>query len=223
MLHAPPRTPTFFLKPNYEIYNASAGSGKTFALASRYLATCLGSNEEDFYRRILALTFTNKASEEMKSRILSSLKEFSKKIYAGKKSSSSDLMIIARIESLILDKPISDALKRADSYIDSGADGIMIHSKDKDPKEVLAFAEKFKKNYSKIPLVVVPSSFNIVKESQLIDYGFNIVIYANHMLRASYPAMRKTALDILKYGRSHEIDKSLLSIKEILELIPGTK
>lgn len=151
------------------------------------------------------------------------IKEFSKKVYAGKKSSSSDLMIIARIESLILDKPISDALKRADSYIDSGADGIMIHSKDKNPREVLAFAEKFKKNYSKIPLVVVPSSFNTVKETQLIDCGFNIVIYANHMLRASYPAMKKTALDILKYGRSHEIDKSLLSIKEILELIPGTK
>ncbi len=150
-------------------------------------------------------------------------KEFSKKIHAGKKSSSSNLMIIARIESLILNKPIADALRRADSYIDSGADGIMIHSKDKDPKKVFAFAQKFKKNYPKIPLVAVPSSFNIVKEKQLIDHGFNIVIYANHMLRASYPAMRKTALDILKYGRSHEIDRSLLSIKEILELIPGTK
>ena len=152
-----------------------------------------------------------------------SIKEFSKKISAGKKASTNNLMIIARIESLILNKPISDALKRAESYLEAGADGIMIHSKDKSPGKIFTFAKKFKKEFSNVPLVVVPSSFNTVKEKQLIDHGFNIVIYANHLLRASYPAMRKTALEILKYGRSHESDKSLLSIKEILELIPGTK
>ena len=152
-----------------------------------------------------------------------SIKEFSKKIRAGKKASTDNLMIIARIESLILNKPISDALKRAENYLEAGADGIMIHSKDKDPNKIFTFAKKFKKEFSNTPLVVVPSSFNIVKEKQLIDHGFNIVIYANHLLRASYPAMRKTALEILKYSRSYESDKSLLSIKEILELIPGTK
>ena len=151
------------------------------------------------------------------------VKEFSNKIKVGKRSSSSNLMIIARIESLIMNKPLSDALKRAKSYIDSGADGIMIHSKDKNPKKIFEFANNFRKFDSKTPLIVVPSSFNIVKEKQLINYGFNIVIYANHMLRASYPAMKKTAENILKYGRSYETDKSLLSIKEILELIPGTK
>jgi phosphoenolpyruvate phosphomutase len=162
--------------------------------------------------------FGNKVKQEQED-----IKIFSNKISVGKKSLSSNLMIIARIESLILNKPISDALNRAKSYIDSGADGIMIHSKDKNPKKIFEFANKFRKTHAKIPLVVVPSSFNNVKESQLIDHEFNIVIYANHMLRASYPAMKRTAENILKYGRSFEIDKSLLSIKDILELIPGTK
>lgn len=152
-----------------------------------------------------------------------SVKEFSKKIALGKKATNKDLMLIARVESLILNKPISDALRRACSYIDSGADGIMIHSRAKTPKEIFQFSKKFKKIYPNTPLVAVPSSYNKVKENQLIDNGFNIVIYANHMLRASYPSMRKVALDILKNKRSYESDNSLLSIKDILDLIPGTK
>ena len=99
----------------------------------------------------------------------------------------------------------------------------MIHSKNKDPKEVFKFAKRFKKKYSEIPLVAVPSSYNSVKEKQLENTGFNIVIYANQMLRASYPAMRKVALDILKNGRAQESEKDIMSIKDILELIPGTK
>jgi phosphoenolpyruvate phosphomutase / 2-hydroxyethylphosphonate cytidylyltransferase len=152
-----------------------------------------------------------------------SIKEFSKKIALGKKATNKDLMLIARVESLILNKPISDALRRACSYVDSGADGIMIHSRAKTPKEIFQFSKKFKKIYPNIPLVAVPSSYNKVKENQLIDNGFNIVIYANHMLRASYPSMRKVALEILKNKRSYESDNSLLSIKDILDLIPGTK
>ena len=99
----------------------------------------------------------------------------------------------------------------------------MIHSRAKTPKEIFQFSKKFKKIYPNIPLVAVPSSYNKVKENQLIDNGFNIVIYANHMLRASYPSMRKVALEILKNKRSYESDNSLLSIKDILDLIPGTK
>ena len=152
-----------------------------------------------------------------------SIKAFSKKIKLGKKATRNNIMIISRIESLILNKSVGDALKRADNYVNAGADGVMIHSKDKNPKEVFKFANKFKKEYKNIPLVVVPSSFNQVKESQLIDNGFDVVIYANHMLRASYPAMQNVAKNILKYGRSYESDKFLLSIKKILNLIPGTK
>ena len=125
--------------------------------------------------------------------------------------------------SLILNKGLSDAHKRADAYLDAGSDAIMIHSKDNHPKEIFKFAEKFKKKYSEIPLVAVPSSYNSVKESQLEKAGFNIVIYANQMLRASYPAMRKVALEILKNGRAYESEKSIMSINDILELIPGTK
>ena len=132
-------------------------------------------------------------------------------------------MIIARVESLILNKTINDALKRSESYLNAGADGIMIHSKDKSPKKIFQFSNKFRKKFNNIPLVVVPSSFNKVKEKELINNGFNVVIYANHMLRSSYPAMKKVAKEILKNGRSFESDNSLLSIKDILNLIPSTR
>jgi phosphoenolpyruvate mutase len=155
--------------------------------------------------------------------IQATYKEFSKKIKASKKVTSNKLMIISRIESLILGKPLSDAFLRAENYVDSGSDGIMIHSKDKSPYNVLKFADKFKKKFPNVPLVAVPSSYNSIKEHQLQNAGFNIVIYANHMLRASYPAMTRIALQILKNGRSYESEKSIMSIKDILKLIPGTK
>ena len=115
-------------------------------------------------------------------------------------------MVIARVESLILGKSMEDALKRSEKYVEAGADGIMIlHSKDKSASKVLKFAEKFKKNYQNIPLVAVPSSYNSIREKQLENSGFNILIYANHMLRASYPAMKKVAYEILKNGRSFNL------------------
>lgn len=152
-----------------------------------------------------------------------SIKDFSKKIEVAKKVSNSEFMIIARIESLILNKTVSDAFKRAKAYISAGADGIMIHSKQKTPKEIFQFSKIFRKHFPKVPLVAVPSSYNKVTEEQLIKNGFNIVIYANHLLRASHPAMKKTVISILKNKRSFEIDNQLMSIKSILELIPGTK
>ena len=149
--------------------------------------------------------------------------KFSEKISVGKKAQiSDDFMIIARIESFILGKGLNDAISRAHSYIEAGADGIMIHSKSKNPKEVIAFSKVFRKSYKKIPLVSVPSSYNQISEKTLYENGFNIVIYANHMLRASYPAMQHVAKTILEKNRSKEADKKLLSIKEILNLIPGT-
>ena len=162
--------------------------------------------------------FGNSVKQEQEN-----IKEFSKKLLASKKATTNKLMIIARIESLILGKPLGDAVSRAERYVDSGADGIMIHSKDKSPKEIFRFAEKFKKKFNDIPLVSVPSSYNNVKDKQLENAGFNIVIYANHMLRASYPAMKRVATEILKNGRTFESEKSIMSIKKILSLIPGTK
>ena len=134
-----------------------------------------------------------------------------------------EFMVIARIESLILRKGIKDAINRAINYIESGADGIMIHSRKNNPKEIFEFSKKFRNIFKSIPLICVPTSYNIVKEEDLIKNGFNIVIYANHLFRAAYPAMVKVAYSILKHGRSKEIDNDLISIKEILELIPGTK
>lgn len=151
-------------------------------------------------------------------------KLFAEKIALGKKAQINDeFMIIARIESFILNKGINDAIKRANKYVSAGADGIMIHSKSKNPKEVFNFAKIFRKNFKNIPLVCVPSTYNQVTEKQLSDIGFNLIIYANHMLRASYPAMTKVARQILMNGRSKESNKNLMSINEILELIPGTK
>ena len=132
-------------------------------------------------------------------------------------------MVIARIESLILEKGVDDALYRANAYIDAGVDGIMIHSRQKTPDEIFQFAQKFRVKHKTIPLVSVPSTYNAVTEDELIENGFNLVIYANQMLRAAYPAMYNTAKSILENGRSFEVDKDLIKIKDILELIPGTK
>ena len=148
------------------------------------------------------------------------IKTFSEKIKAGRSSRISEhFMVIARIESLILEKGIDDALHRANAYIDAGVDGIMIHSRQKTTDEIFQFAKKFRKNHKTTPLVSVPSTYNQVTEKELVENGFNVVIYANQMLRAAYPAMYNTAKSILENGRSFEVDKDLIKIKNILELI----
>ena len=149
---------------------------------------------------------------------------FSHKITIGKAAQATDdFMIIARIESLILDQGVDDAMDRAQAYIAAGADGIMIHSRRKDPAEIFEFCERYNTLPQRRPLVVVPSSFSQVREDELIKQQVDVVIYANHFMRASYPAMRNVAESILKNQRAHEIESELMSIKDILELIPGTK
>lgn len=149
---------------------------------------------------------------------------FSNKISAGKKAQiTEDFMVIARLESLILGKGMDDALKRAHAYILAGADAIMIHSKEKSGEEIKEFCLKFRSKNNNTPIVVVPSTYNHIKESEFIKWGVNIVIYANHMLRSSYPAMVKVAESILINERSSDVNDDCMPIKEILELIPGTK
>ena len=150
-----------------------------------------------------------------------SIEAFSSKIRAGKAAQvTHDFMIIARIESLILEKGLEDAIKRAKAYINAGADGIMIHSRQKSPKEIKDFCLQYRKIKNRPPLVVVPSSFFSIYESELEKMGVNIVIYANQLLRSAYPAMIKTANSILENGRSLECESDLMSIKEILNLVP---
>jgi phosphoenolpyruvate mutase len=132
---------------------------------------------------------------------------------------SQDFMVIARIESFILGKGLNDALKRAEMYSKSGADAILIHSKEKTPKEIFSFAKAFKKSKYFIPLVSVPSTYSTVYEKELIKNGFKLVIYANQLLRAAYPAMVDTAKTILKNSRAFEADKKIIPIKEIIGLI----
>ena len=152
------------------------------------------------------------------------IENFCKKILSGKRSQvNDDFMIIARIESLILKKGMEDALKRANAYIESGADGIMIHSKEKSSKEILDFCEEYKKFENIVPLVAVPTTYNSISEEELIKAGVNVVIYANHLLRSAYPAMVNTAKTILYKERSLETDKYCHPIKDILTLIPGSK
>ena len=146
--------------------------------------------------------------------------DFCEKLKAGKDAQlSDDFMIIARIESLILEQGREDALERARAYVGAGADGIMIHSRRKEPDEILEFCDRFRAEDKDTPLVVVPSSFNTVTEDELASHGINIVIYANQLLRAAFPAMQKVARSILKYHRSYESEEELMSIKEILRLI----
>ncbi|KFL35890.1 phosphoenolpyruvate mutase [Arenimonas donghaensis] len=153
-----------------------------------------------------------------------SIENFCNKIRAGKKAqATNDFMIIARIESLILDKGMEDAVERASAYLEAGADGIMIHSRRKTPDEIFEFCRRYRDIPNRKTLVAVPSSYNTVTEDELAAEGVNIVIYANQLLRSAYPAMLDTAKSILTHGRSAECDARMLPIKDILDLIPGTK
>ena len=150
-----------------------------------------------------------------------SIENFCEKIKAGKKALiTNEFMIIARIESLILKQGMDDAINRAKAYIEAGADGIMIHSREKEPDEIFEFCEKFNEFAPNVPLVVVPTSFNQVYEEEFAKKGVNIVIYANHLIRSAYPSMMETATTILENERCKEVDDNCLPIKEILTLIP---
>ena len=149
-----------------------------------------------------------------------SINSFCKKIIKAKNSTlSDDFFVISRIESLILGKSVNDALKRAIAYSKAGTDCIMIHSKEKNPKQIFEFSKKFLNTKFARPLVAVPSTYSKTYERELIKNGFNIVIYANHLLRSSYFSMVNTAKQILKNKRSFETEKSISPLNEILELI----
>lgn len=148
------------------------------------------------------------------------IEHFCQKIKAGKRVQlTDDFMIIARIESLILEKGMDDALERAHAFVEAGADGIMIHSRRKEPDEILEFCDLFRKDNKTTPIVVVPSSYNTITEEELAEHGVNIVIYANQLTRTAIPAMEKTARTILKYHRAKEADDMLMPINNIIRLI----
>ena len=149
-----------------------------------------------------------------------SIENFCEKINAGKQAlRTEEFMIIARIESLILERGMEDALKRAFAYVGAGADGIMIHSRKKSPDEILEFCRLFREKDAKTPIVVVPTSFNSITEEELAAAGVNIVIYANQLTRSAFPAMQSTAVDILKNHRALEVDSRLMPFKDIIRLI----
>ena len=149
-----------------------------------------------------------------------SIEHFCKKIEAGKKMQLTDeFMIIARIESLILERGMADAINRAQAYVKAGIDAIMIHSRREKPDEIFEFCDKFREWNKEIPLVVVPTSFCATTEQELMRHGVNIVIYANQLTRAAFPAMQQTAKDILTYHRAKECDDRLTSINKIISLI----
>ena len=151
--------------------------------------------------------------------------DFAEKIKAGKQAQvTDDFMIIARIESLILKQGMDDAIMRAKTYLDAGADGIMIHSREKTFDEIKDFATLYNQLPNRKPLVVVPSSYSQVTEKELIENNINVVIYANHLLRSAYPAMVNTAKSILENHRCKEAsDEYCMKIKDIITLIPGAK
>ena len=156
--------------------------------------------------------------------VLATEEEFCEKIAAGKKAQvTKDFMIIARIEEIIAGYSVDEAIAKAFAAVRAGADGVMIHSKDKTGMDIKEFCQKFRVEYKSIPIVLVPTTYNQFTEDELAGWGANIVIYANHMLRASYPAMVRCAETILKAERSLEANDICMPIKQILELIPGTK
>ncbi len=148
------------------------------------------------------------------------IKDFCKKIQLIKKTrKSNDFLIGARIESFILGKGLKDAIKRAEEYSKAGADLILIHSKEKSPKEIFSFSKIFRKSKYNKPLVAIPSTYSKTNEKKLIENGFKIVIYANQMLRATYPAMQTVVQSILKNKRSYELEKKISSVNELINLI----
>lgn len=156
--------------------------------------------------------------------VLATEEEFCEKISAGKRAQiTKDFMIIARIEEIIAGYSVDEAIKKAFAAVKAGADGVMIHSKDKSGEDIKEFCQKFRAEYKNIPIVLVPTTYNQFTEKELCEWGANIIIYANHMLRASYPAMQKCAEEILRAERSLEVNDICMPIKQILELIPGTK
>ncbi len=149
------------------------------------------------------------------------IEDFCQRLAIGKRAQiTDDFMIIARIESLILGQGMDDAVRRAEAYIDAGADGIMIHSNQKSPDEVFAFCERYAKLPRRVPLVAVPTTYHQVSESELAEHGVNMVIYANHLLRAAYPQMVKVARTVLIHGRALEADPYVAPIDEALAIIP---
>lgn len=154
-----------------------------------------------------------------------SIEGFCSKIQAGKEAQvTRDFMIIARCESLIAGKPVEDALERCHAYVAAGADGIMIHSKNKDGMDIKEFCQRFREKDDHTPIVAVPTTYGQFTEAELAEWGINVVIYANHMLRSAYPAMVKCAERILETTRCQEASEEFcMPIKQILNLIPGTK
>ena len=150
---------------------------------------------------------------------------FCHKIQVGKEAQiTRDFMIISRCESLIAGKSVDDALERCHAYVAAGADGVMIHSKDKSGEDIKSFCQRFRQKDAHTPIVAVPTTYNQFTEEELANWGINIVIYANHMLRSAYPAMVKCATSILEHSRSMEAaEQYCMPIKDILNLIPGTK
>lgn len=147
---------------------------------------------------------------------------FASKIRAGKNAQSTrDFLIFARLESLIAGYDVNHALERAKIYVNAGADGVMIHSKEKHGNDIIEFMKEFRKFSKDIPIIVVPTSYNHFTEKELHENGASIIIHANHLLRSAYPSMMKTAESILLHGRSKEVDENCMSIKQILNLIPG--
>jgi len=149
---------------------------------------------------------------------------FCEKIRAGLSARvGDDFMVFARIESLVLDQGMNDAIARAQAYTSAGADGIMIHSCKKTSDEVFEFARIFRKEFPHVPLACIPTSYNTVTEDELVAHGFNIVIYSNQLSRAAYPAMQRVANEILRHGGAAEVDSQLMPISEFLDLIPGNR
>lgn len=148
---------------------------------------------------------------------------FSAKIAAGKRAQvTKEFMIVARVESLILNKGVDDAILRASRYVEAGADGVLIHYKNDDPAQYFEACKRFSELGTQVPLFVVPTTFSQVSETELAEHGVSVVIYANHLLRSAYPAMCKAAESILCHGRAFEASENCMPIRDVLALIPGT-
>lgn len=169
-------------------------------------------------------TFPKRNSLTNSNHILEDKDIFAEKIKRGiAVRKSNNFMIIARLEGLIAGHSMEETLGRAEAFLKAGADGIMIHSRKNEPTEILEFASLYKKLPKSLIkgkiLVCVPTTYNKITAKELAKSGFNLIIYANHLLRSSYRAMEKICKTILLNDRSFEAESLCVSLKNLFRAV----
>jgi len=147
---------------------------------------------------------------------LADMAEFAGKIKAAKDTQEDpDFCVVARVEALIAGWGMDEALKRAEAYHKAGADAILMHSKRSNPDEILAFMKAWGNT---CPVVIVPTMYYKTPTAVFADAGVSLIIWANHLMRASMAAMQRTAATIHAEQSLVSVEPEIVSVKEVFRI-----